>query len=480
VARLSVNASLLKEGANVVRLMSQAGQIDVSLVDYIRLTYQHTYAADNDVLRLNAAGRQQVTVSGFSNDQVRVIDATNPSAVQELIGAIQKQKDGSFSITITVPGNSNHTLLAFTNDQARRAVDVIANQPSDWQQPSNGADLVIIARGDLLASLEPLKLARQKQGLTVATVDIQDVYDEFSYGQKTPQAVKDFLYYARGNWKKAPRYVLFVGDSSLDPKNYLGFGDSDLVSTRFIDTEFMETVSDDWFTDFNLDGVPELAVGRLPVRNAAEASSLVAKIVGYDQQKASDGVLLVADSNYGYDFEGANARLRRLVPPDIRVQEIDRGRVDDATARGQLLEAIASGQKLVNYTGHGSVEQWRGNLLTIDDGPGLENSDHLSLFVMMTCLNGYYQDAALDSLAESLLKAERGGAVAVWASSSMTTPAEQSILNQQLYRLLFSGDPATDKPLTIGEAVARAKAAVIDQDIRRTWILFGDPTTRLR
>ena len=31
---------------------------------------------------------------------------------------------------------------------------------------------------------------------------------------------------------------------------------------------------------------------------------------------------------------------------------------------------------------------------------------------MMTCLKGYFQDAALDSLGESLLKAE-GGAVAV-------------------------------------------------------------------
>jgi hypothetical protein len=420
-----------------------------------------------------------VSVSGFTNDQVRVIDVTNPSAVQEVTGRIQKQKEG-YSVTVTVPGNGDHTLLAFTNDQARRAADVVANQPSEWQQPSNGGDFVIIARGELLASLEPLKAARQKQGLSVAAVDIADVYDEFSYGQKTPQAVKDFLYYAKANWRKAPRYVMFVGDSSHDPKNYLGYGDLDLVPTRFIDTQFMETASDDWFADFNSDGLPEIAVGRLPVRNAAEASSVVAKIVGYDQQRASDGVLLVADSNYGYDFEDANAQLRRLVPAGVSVVEINRGRVDDATARSQLLGAIASGQKIVNYTGHGSVGQWRGDLLTSADAGALENGEHLSLFVTMTCLNGYYQDAAIDSLAESLLKAERGGAVAVWASSSMTTPAEQSIMNRQLYLLLFSGDPATGKPLTIGEAVAKAKAAVIDPDIRRTWILFGDPTVRLK
>jgi hypothetical protein len=93
--------------------------------------------------------------------------------------------------------------------------------------------------------------------------------------------------------------------------------------------------------------------------------------------------------------------------------------------------------------------------------------------VMMTCLNGYFQDAALDSLAESLLKAD-GGAVAVWGSSGMTTPDIQSILNQQAYRMIFNGTP-----LTIGEATARAKAAAVSGDVRRTWILLGDPTTRL-
>ena len=32
----------------------------------------------------------------------------------------------------------------------------------------------------------------------------------------------------------------------------------------------------------------------------------------------------------------------------------------------------------------------------------------------------------------------------------------------------------------IGEAAMRAKAATGDPDIRKTWILFGDPATRLR
>jgi hypothetical protein len=74
------------------------------------------------------------------------------------------------------------------------------------------------------------------------------------------------------------------------------------------------------------------------------------------------------------------------------------------------------------------------------------------------------------------MKASRGGAVAVWASSGMTVASSQSVLNQQMYRLVFDNTLR----LTLGEATQRAKALVNDQGVRRTWILFGDPTMRLK
>jgi hypothetical protein len=105
---------------------------------------------------------------------------------------------------------------------------------------------VILTRREFFESLGPLVSLRQKQGYSIAVIDIEDIYDEFSYGQKTPQAAKDFLTYAATNWKKAPRFVMLAGDASFDPKNYLGFGDSDLVPTKLIDTQYLETASDDW------------------------------------------------------------------------------------------------------------------------------------------------------------------------------------------------------------------------------------------
>jgi parallel beta-helix repeat protein len=472
---IAVSQSLLREGENSVRLIAQAGQTDVSLVNSIRITYQHSYTADSNALRLTTQAGRQVRINGFTTPAIRLIDVTDPYAVQEIAGTIAIS-EGGYSITATAPGSNERLLLAFADSQAKRPASITANLVSKWRQPANGADLLVFSRRDLFSQLQLLVALRQSQGLNVAVVDIVDAYDEFSFGNKTPQAVKDFISFAAASWKKKPQYVLFAADASYDSRNYLGFGDSDLVPTKLIDTTFMEAACDDWFGDLNNDGLPELAVGRLPMRTAIEAATIVAKIIGYEQASPSQEVTLVADATTDFDFEYASDQLIASIPDTVRVNQIKRGQIDAEMAKSQLIEAIKRGQKIVNYTGHGSVNQWRGNLLTNDDAEMLNNREHLPLFVMMTCLNGYFNDPVLDSLAEALLKAEKGGAVAVWASSAMTGPVEQAQMNRQMFKLIF----ATGGAITLGEATRGAKAAVSELDTRRTWILLGDPTMRLR
>jgi hypothetical protein len=316
----------------------------------------------------------------------------------------------------------------------------------------------------------------------VALIDVENLYDEFNFGAKSPKALQDFLSLAKKQWRKPPRFVLLVGDASSDPRNYLGFGDSDFVPTKLIDTAFLETASDDWFVDFNGDGLPEMAIGRLPVQTAEEAANVVAKIVGYERSRRMQKALLVADipGTNDFNFEAASMELKAELSSILPVREIFRGQFSsDSQAKGELLNEIERGVLLVNYIGHGSVEIWQGDLLTSDDSDQLINGLRLPFFVNMTCLNGFFQAPYADSLAEALLKARQGGAIAVWASSGFTEPEGQAPMNKELIHLLFSRGGGGES-LTLGEAAMRAKAASADPDVRRTWILFGDPTTRLK
>jgi len=285
--------------------------------------------------------------------------------------------------------------------------------------------------------------------------------------------VKDFLALARTSWKKPVRYVLMLGDASYDPKNYLGVGDFDLVPTRLVDTTFMETASDDWLTDFDGDGIADIPIGRLPVRTAAEAALMIAKIADYQESNAGDEALLVSDLNDGVDFELLSEQLIPLIPRQMRVTHLKRAQMGDEGTHVALMELIGRGQRIVNYNGHGNVDLWRG-VFNAADALELTNEKQLAMFVIMDCLNGYFHDPVLDSLAEALLKA-RGGAVAVWASSAMTYAEAQAPINAEFYRQVFAGSPTR-----LGDAAVRAKAATADVDVRRSWVLFGDPTMRLK
>jgi hypothetical protein len=472
-ASLSLPPSLLREGDNEVQLAAQGGPADVSLIDYVRVSYPRSFTAENDQLRFLASAGAAVTVDGFKSAAIRVFDITNQDRVQQLVGKIEQGKNG-YEITVAPAEKGERTLLAIAGQTAGAQAGVSASVASDLRSTNHAANLVIITNRDFFSGLEPLKKLRTSQGYKVEMVDVEAIYDQFSFGNKSPYAVREFLQYARANWKLAPQYVLLGGDASYDPKNYLGFGDWDIVPTKLIDTGLMETASDDWFADFNAHGVPEMAVGRLPARSKEEAASMVARIIGYEQSSGAAELTLVADANDGYDFEAATAQLRALVPGDIRVVEIDRGRMG-SQAKAALIEAINRGQKIVNYTGHGNVDQWRADLLTNADAAALTNQNHLAVFVMMTCLNGYFDDPALSSLAEALMKSGPGGAVAVWASSGMTMPDEQALMNREFYRQLFA-----NRGIALGDAINRAKAATSDEDVRRTWILLGDPTMRLK
>lgn len=81
----------------------------------------------------------------------------------------------------------------------------------------------------------------------------------------------------------------------------------------------METVSDEWIADFDGDGLAELALGRLPVRNPTQASGIVEKIVSYESAPKSRSILLVSVLNDGIDFHSAFVEVRRLVPSDTEV-----------------------------------------------------------------------------------------------------------------------------------------------------------------
>jgi uncharacterized repeat protein (TIGR01451 family)/fimbrial isopeptide formation D2 family protein len=470
VSHITVPQAWLTAGDNLLTFTATGGDDDVSVVEYANLIYPHVYRAESNALALTLPGSTTVSIGGFTSAAVRVFDLTNAQAPVQLAAAVS-----SGNVSFTSPSGGTRTILAIADERVMAPAQIVLNTPSKLNASTNAADLVIITHKSFAAAAATLKAARDAQGIATTIVDVQNVYDEFTYGAHGPAAIRAFLQRASTTWSKAPHYVILFGDASWDPRNYMGFANVDYMPTKLVPTLYLKTASDDWFADFSDTDSPAMAIGRLSVRTADEAAAVVGKLVRRPTPPADSWakkVEIVTDQPGEIPFNTAGDQLAALIPATLTADRIRIGGAGNPTTA--ITNAFNSGSLLTNYVGHGSVEIWSNYVFDSNMAAALTNGDKLPFVVTMNCLNGYFHDMFTESLAEALMKNANGGAVGVWASSALTSPDQQLLVNLELYRQIFAGAP------TIGDAILKAKKATTDRDVRRTWILFGDPTMKLR
>jgi hypothetical protein len=473
-----VPAAELQNGQNRIGLRSLNGSSDVSLLENASISYPRHAKAIDDRMQLQLAAGQAVKLTGFTSETVNVRDVSDPARPVNYAAIGNAETDGSYSITVPAAATVRN-LLAEGMSQAPLSPDAMhLNHASTWRNTANRADFVIVAPAEFHQQLAALQAKRESEGLRTVLVDIEDIYDEFSGGAHTAQAVKDFLQYAKGNWAGKPSYVLLVGDASADPRNYSGMGGftADLVPTGWVATDAMEASSDESLVDLDGDGIGELAIGRLPVRNSNDLSAMLAKILPAQPIKLSAanarGALTVADQNIGYDFVSGNGNIRQALPAEMPVSAVNREDGEASAVRQQIIDHFNAGPLMVNFFGHGSTGVWTGgNIFRLDDASGLTNEQRPSLVVMLTCLNGAFAEQN-ETMSEALLKARNGGAFATWSLSSMDYPDVQEAMGTAWYQSVMRGS-------RLGDAARDAKGSFDHRDSRYTLILFGDPTQRI-
>ncbi|CAN5768376.1 hypothetical protein BH20ACI4_BH20ACI4_17030 [soil metagenome] len=77
---------------------------------------------------------------------------------------------------------------------------------------TNAADIVIIAPTVFGQYAQTLANMRIQHRLNTKAVTTDDIFDEFGYGARSAQSIKDFLRHATSYWQVKPKYVLLFGD----------------------------------------------------------------------------------------------------------------------------------------------------------------------------------------------------------------------------------------------------------------------------
>ena len=479
---LPFDASLIAGGSTELRLDAIGGGL--VFVDRFEITYDRAYEAVSESLLTRGDLNERIAVGGFNDGRIQVFDLSQPRRPQRQL-ALRRVPEGDSYRVIFRPLDSETPYLFVSHAGVLAPLAMTVDTPSDLRSTANRADYLVIAPDTLLESAGELAKHREASGFDTMVVALEDIYDEFAYGQAEPTALRDFLEWAWNHWQAAPRYVVFAGAGTYDPLDHLGYG-GNLIPTRLAsdgatlfstDLPFVDLVGDD--------GVPEMVLGRIPVKNAAELDDYVTKVVAYEALNEPDWghqVLMVADNADAIaDFGAASAELEDLLPLGYTPTAIHLGDYPAlADARQALFDALENGAVFLSYTGHGGVDRMAAEgLLTSGDVASLNNAGRPPVVVAVSCHIGLHALPTFDSLGEHLVLDGDGGAMAVWAPSWLSQHAQARFFGDRMLRHIFQSGERV-----LGEAVLHALEAGadlgVDPHLLRTYQLLGDPALELQ
>jgi len=366
--------------------------------------------------------------------------------------------------------------------------------------------MVIVYHPDLGAAAQQLAQHRRTfSGLDVATVRVDQLYNEFSSGMKDPTAIRDF---ARMLLDRAPGkfdYLLLLGDGSFDPKNNTGSDDNlDLVPVFETFQSFNPIYSfpsDDYFALLSdgegggLVGAMDIAVGRLTPRNATEAQAVVNKIMDYDSSPKTLGDWRLR-LLYFADDEDWNAHINQAedslawaaentekwfnlekVYFDAYQQEASSSEKRIPGAKAAINANIFKGGLIAQYIGHGGPRGWaQERVIDNNDIAGWDNTDHYPLIITATCSFGGYDDYGTLTGGEQALLKVNSGAVALFTTVRAVFIDANNKLTDAVQRVIFQRLP-NGRYRTIGDILKDAKNTLSsgNENNGRRFTLLGDP-----
>lgn len=478
--------------------------VEATITVNARATNDQIYMESVPVSGLRVRGR----VEGFSSNAVGVYDVRDPRHPVQLITTQAAAAGSLFTIDFwdtwaaSAPAPS-YTLAAASGYLQPAAVEVDAL--SSWMTPTHRADYIAIVHASLWDAVQPLLDRRASEGLRVAKVDVQDIYDEWSGGRVDPEAIRSFLSYAYDHWnsgEEPPRFVVLVGDGHYDFKGAVTTTLPNLIPPYLIhiDPWLGETASDNRYVsvDGPDDFLPDMHVGRIPAKTPADVTAVVDKIVAYETASGGDWqrrAVFVADRQ---DDPAGNfwtysddVRLGWL-PPAYDDRPIYFGMPDlqtGAQMRAAIKGALNEGALTLQWFGHASQFRWGStSVFDILDPQALAANARLPFTMHYGCWSGYFigiQGSPLynrneQSLGEVFLLTPGRAAIADLSPSGLHVGSALQTLDRGVAKAIYQ-----DRVARVGEAVDAGKAYFYASssswyDVIDTSILFGDPALRLR
>ncbi|MDK9700496.1 MAG: type IX secretion system sortase PorU [bacterium] len=489
----SIPASILREGNNSL-FVRKSG--DASFyIDWIEAEYTRDWAMRSNrlIAETSIGSRYRVSLSNAVNPYVfEVRDRENVRWIR--------------STTFADSGTKRYFAAeeaGFFRVQSLSPVTLGGTGYTDLRSSSLQADYILLYQDDYEAQAQRLaQYRREHNNVSVVTVRIQDVFDQFASGNLDPVAIRNFLRYAFQSWQRpAPAYVLFMGDGDYDYRGIV----QPHTKRPIPSYQIYGTCTDDFYVRFGSQyNPPELVTARLPLQSPQLIDNWIDKLIQYETAPPAgqwrNKFVLCADDEYGdgaryASWETTHTMASEALDQSILPPYLERVKIylieypgyydpiqvanlkPDATAA--LITELERGALIVNWIGHGNPRVWAHEQLLREsrDLSQIKTGGKLPLWLAFTCDWAYWDDPELQSFPEKLLGLNENGAIGVIAATRLTGPEANERLAEQYFVAQF--DTTFQPRRTIATALMIAKARAGNLTNSSYYHSMCDPLTRL-
>ncbi|KXK40999.1 MAG: periplasmic ligand-binding sensor domain-containing protein [Chlorobi bacterium OLB5] len=486
--------------------------------DWFEILYKRRFnSASGDFLRFNSPDTNAIVeynVSSFSNNNIRVFDATGHADVK-LIQPVQvsasnvkfrkTEINGSLSSFIIVGQNGYKTPTSISSR--------VSNQ--NLRGISDGASFIIVTHKDFISVGERLKNKREQGGqgnpdyLKTMVVTTEQIFNEFSGGVYDAVAIRDFIKYAYENWTTKPAYVCLLGDGSFDYKGLRpSSGINYVPAWEKTDPQIHQVLgltTDDFFVNIaggsGLIDKPDLAIGRIPANSLVEANNYIDKIDAYESGEHNgywkNKMMFVADDEKTtspgcegiFHLLQCESLAEQYTPPYIDKLKIYLATYPTViTPQGrrkpQVNEDIAKywtdGVLNIHYTGHGSPDVWAHEYVLEKDVilSLINNTNRYPFVSIASCDMSKFDNPSNTSAGELFMIANRKGAIGTLAASRPVYASSNAALMYVVFSNLYIPRDTLLLQKRFGAAIFNTKQQIQYSENDAKYILMCDPTIR--
>lgn len=331
--------------------------------------------------------------------------------------------------------------------------------------------------------------------LSVSVYNVQDIFDEFSFGYPYPEAIRLFANVLFNNSQSPkPAYLTLIGDANYDYKYFLGTtGGKNFVPS------YGNPVSDNWYAVWDPSSIPipQLKVGRIPINEPSELDYYFSKIENnqikpFDEWNKKYLFFSGGRSDVAGELEYLKSANDMIINNYVSPRPVSGEYTHFYKTRNpqtdfgpytpeEINSAISAGGLFISYIGHSGTATWDNSINSTNQLLNTVNRN--PLITDFGCSTNKYAEPNIICFGERFLISSTGQAIAYVGNSSLGFQSTAVTAPIYFYEGIFN-----DSLSEIGNASLYSKVKLFSQigntAVNRIYsltnVILGDPAIRLK